>query len=89
MGPFGGETIIAGVVAAALALAGLSTIRKQSRPEATDKQAPNFKGVDRMGFDGVMTPVYVDALIGVTLRVAAGAGLRDQRSPSGTFSRSR
>jgi hypothetical protein len=55
VGPFGGETLIAGVVAAALALAGMSRIRKQSRPEATDKQAPNFKGVDRTSFDGVMS----------------------------------
>jgi hypothetical protein len=54
MGPFGGETFIAGAAAAALALAGLSTTRKQSRPKATDKQAPNFKGLDRLSFDGVM-----------------------------------
>jgi hypothetical protein len=55
VGPFGGETFIAGVVAAALALAGLSRTRKQSRPKATDKQAPNFKGVDRVSFDGILS----------------------------------
>lgn len=52
VGPFGGETVIAGVAAAALA--GLSTTMKQSRPQTTDRHAPRVQGLDGRIFEALM-----------------------------------